>query len=74
MKTANDMCDFLPQDVDLRDQLLGIVDTGNEDLILDGFGLSLCVAGEGFEAINDVITVKVSNIQKRGLVYTYIIA
>ena len=64
METANDMRDLLPQNIHLRNQRLRIVDAGNEDLILDGLGLFLCLAGKGLEAIDDVVTASVSLIRK----------
>lgn len=49
------MVDFLAEDVDLGDELFDVVDTGNEDLILDGFGFGLGGTGEGLEAVDDVV-------------------
>lgn len=56
VETPHDMGDPLAEDIDPRDELLDVVDAGNEDLVFDCFGLSLGGAGERLEAVDDVIS------------------
>lgn len=57
VETADDVGDFLAEDVDLRDEFLHVVDAGDEDLVFDGFGFGLDGAGEWFETVDDVVSV-----------------
>jgi len=57
MKTADDVCDSLAENINLWDESLGVVDTSDEDLVFDCLGLVLCIAGERLEAIDYVISV-----------------
>lgn len=56
METADDVGDFLAQDVDLWDKLLDVVDARNKDLVLDCFGLGLDGASQRLETVDDVVS------------------
>ena len=50
------MGDLLAEDVDLRNKSLSVVDTTDEHLILDCFGLALRVPNKWLEAVDDIIS------------------
>jgi hypothetical protein len=60
MEATNAMRDSFAQDIDLRNQCLGIIQTSNEYLILNRLRLFLCITGEGLETIDDIIAADVS--------------
>lgn len=58
METADDVCYLLAKNVDLWYQGLGIIDAGDEYLVLNCFGFTLCIAGIWLEAVYDVVSVE----------------
>ena len=59
MQAADDVGDSFAENVDLGYELFDVIDAGDENLILDGFGFGFSGASEGFEAVDDVVAERV---------------
>lgn len=57
VEAADYVSDFFPEDVDLRDKSLSVIDATNEHLILDCFGLALRVPDKWLEAVDYVVSI-----------------
>jgi hypothetical protein len=53
---ADDVSNFLAEDVDLGNELFHVVNAGDEDLVFDGLGFGLDGSGVGLEAVDNVVT------------------
>lgn len=56
VEAADYVGDLLAEDVDLRNKSLSVVDTADENLILDCFGLALRIPNKRLEAVDDIVS------------------
>lgn len=56
VETADNVSNLLPEDVDLRNKSMCVVDTADEHLILNCFGLALRIPDKWLEAVDDIVS------------------